>query len=37
MSGNATGYVDFDTGLAELARHARDRGKRRARSSSSTS
>ena len=22
MSGNATGYVDFDTGLAELARHA---------------
>ena len=26
MSGNATGYVDLDTGLAELARHARDRG-----------
>src|SRR3954467_10220586 len=22
MSGNATGYVDFDTGLAELSRHA---------------
>ena len=27
MSGNATGYVDFDTGLAELARHAHRRGK----------
>ncbi|MDA0169812.1 hypothetical protein OJ998_12015 [Solirubrobacter taibaiensis] len=27
MSGNATGYVDFDTGLAELARHAHGRGK----------
>ena len=26
MSGNATGYVDLDTGLAELARHARDQG-----------
>lgn len=26
MSGNTTGYVDFDTGLAELARHAKDRG-----------
>jgi len=26
MSGNPTGYVDFDTGLAELARHARDSG-----------
>lgn len=26
MSGNATGYVDFDTGLAELARHAHGRG-----------
>jgi len=28
MSGNPTGYVDLDTGLAELARHARDRGNR---------
>lgn len=27
MSGNATGYVDFDTGLAELSRHAASRGK----------
>jgi hypothetical protein len=26
MRGSATGYVDFDTGLAELARHAHDRG-----------
>jgi hypothetical protein len=26
LSGNAEGYVDLDTGLAELARHARDRG-----------
>ncbi len=26
ISGNATGYVDLDTGLAELARHARDQG-----------
>lgn len=26
MSGNATGYVDFDTGLAELSRHAHARG-----------
>ena len=26
MSGSTTGYVDFDVGLAELARHARDRG-----------
>ena len=26
MSGSATGYVDLDTGLAELARHARDQG-----------
>lgn len=26
MSGNTTGYVDFDAGLAELARHAKDRG-----------
>jgi hypothetical protein len=26
MRGAATGYVDFDTGLAELARHAHDRG-----------
>jgi hypothetical protein len=27
MSGNATGYVDFDTGLAELSRHAASRGR----------
>ena len=26
MRGSATGYVDLDSGLAELARHARDRG-----------
>jgi hypothetical protein len=26
LSGNPGGYVDLDTGLAELARHARDRG-----------
>jgi len=26
MRGVSTGYVDMDTGLAELARHARDRG-----------
>src|SRR3954447_1771495 len=26
LSGNAEGYVDLDTGLAELARHARDQG-----------
>jgi hypothetical protein len=26
MRGAATGYVDFDTGLAEFARHAHDRG-----------
>jgi hypothetical protein len=26
MRGNPTGYVDLDTGLAELARHAHDRG-----------
>jgi hypothetical protein len=27
MSGSATGYVDFDTGLAQIARHASARGK----------